>query len=305
MAALMPQSGNVYSVSPEVQRQVVELYASIGSYAEVGRRLGISLETARRVIKSPQGSFALEQLLRERARTRALRLGASTDRLIDELDAILDRGDERILNGRRDGDPLTIFIRPGLRDVVSGLAWTTHHMREIADSLSAVDVTSHDVSHEARSQNLVTLKELVALEERRLLLDGERAASNDAPTVDVKDDVSPWSRSRWGGIPSTPRRRVSTTADGDTGVPGLSSSSPDAACMSAADTPQSISATDSSAADTTPPSRDRPCPPAQAREAAPETRGALGNAATPETRAVVGSSAESSSEVTWEDLEEE
>src|SRR4030095_11030156 len=113
MAALMPQAGNVYSVNPDVQRRVVDLYASTGSYQRVADTFDLHIETVRRISKSPQGSFALEQTLRERARTRALRLGATTDRLIDELDAILDRGDERILNGRRGGDPVNVFLRPG------------------------------------------------------------------------------------------------------------------------------------------------------------------------------------------------
>src|SRR4029077_17644973 len=109
-----------------------------------------------------------------------------------------------------------------------------------------------------------------------------------APTVDVKDDVSPWSRPRWGGIPSTPRRRVSSTVDGDTDDPGLSSSVPDAGYMSAPDTAETHGSM--SAADT--PSRDRPCPPTQAREAANETSRGLGNAAAHETRAGIRSSAE-------------
>jgi hypothetical protein len=290
MAALMPQAGNVYSVNPDVQRKVVDLYASTGNYLHVAETFDLHIETVRRIIKSPQGSFALEQLLRERARTRALRLGATTDRLIDELDAILDRGDERILNGRRDGDPLTVFLRPGLRDVVSGLAWSTHHMREISETLSAIDVTAHDVSHESRSQNLSTLKELVALEERRLALDNERQAA-DAPPVDVANDVSPWSRPRWGKTQRS--RAVASTGDGDTGVPGL--------CSSDADAPASMSAPDAEAtlmhASTTeapaPPSDNRPCPVPPAREAATETS------------PVLGDSRGSSREVTWEDLEEE
>jgi hypothetical protein len=334
MAALMPQSGNVYSVSPEVQRQVVELYASIGSYAEVGRRLGISLETARRVIKSPQGSFALEQLLRERARTRALRLGASTDRLIDELDAILDRGDERILNGRRDGDPLTIFIRPGLRDVVSGLAWTTHHMREISETLSAIDVSNHDVSHESRSQNLATLKELVALEERRLAIDNERQAQ-DAPVVDAVKQT-PWSRGSWGGNASTDPDRVThrthkdrsphalaeqarlgalrSTVDGDTGDPGLSSSAPDASLgMSGADALADVMSSTSEGADSPviaggrQPQVEAPLM-RQARDNTGEIRGSRDRPPTPrppreaapETHRDIRSLED---EVTWEDLE--
>lgn len=301
MAALMPQAGNVYSVSLDVQRKVVEMFASTGSYARVAEAFGLHIVAVSRIIKSPQGSFALEQLLRERARTRALRLGASTDRLIDELDAILDRGDERILNGRRDGDPLTVFIRPGLRDVVSGLAWTTHHMREIADSLSAIDVTNHDVSHEARSQNLATLKELVALEERRLLLDAERDAA--APPVVDAVKQTPWSRGSWGGNASTDPDRVThrthkdrlpdavaerarlgallSTSDRDTDVPGLCSSAPDA----------EASLMHAPARDR---SHNRPSPPTQAREAAPETSPGLGD-----------SRESSSNEVSWDDLEED
>src|SRR4030095_11590077 len=190
MAAIFPTTREVVSVQPETQRQVVEMFASNGNFLRTAEAFGLHHETVRRIIKSPQGSFALEQTLRERARTRALRLGATTDRLIDELDAILDRGDERIPNGRRDVDPLTVFLRPGLRDVVSGLAWSTHHMREISETLSAIDVTAHDVSHESRSQNLTTLKELVALEERRLALDNERQVADesqphDPPVVDT------------------------------------------------------------------------------------------------------------------------
>src|SRR4030095_6763198 len=113
MAALMPQAGNVYSVNPDVQRRVVDLYASTGSYQRVADTFDLHIETLRRIIKSPQGSFALEQTLRERARTRALRLGATTDRLIDELDAILDLVDKHILTSRAEGDPLTVFLRPG------------------------------------------------------------------------------------------------------------------------------------------------------------------------------------------------
>jgi Sigma-70, region 4. len=288
----MPQAGNVYSVSPEVQRQVVDLYASIGSYAEVGRRLGISLETARRIVKSPQGSFALEQLLRERARTRALRLGALTDRAIDEMDTCLTNGNERILNSRRDGDPITVFLRPDIKDLTGALAWMTHHMREVSETLSAIDVTNHDVSHEARSQNLTTLKELVALEERRLLLDAERQAA-DAPPVDVADDASPWSRPRWGALSATPHRRVASTDDGDTREPVSSITAPDteAALMHA-------------------PARDgshnQPCPPTQAREAANETERALGSSAASETSSGVrDSNRSSSSEVSWDDLEED
>src|SRR4029077_16582261 len=100
MAALSPHRREVPSVQPEIQRQIVELFASNGNFLRTAEAFGLHHEVVRRIIKSPQGSFALEQLLRERARTRALRLGATTDRLIDELDAILDRGDERILNGR-------------------------------------------------------------------------------------------------------------------------------------------------------------------------------------------------------------
>src|SRR4030095_11821030 len=110
MAALMPQAGNVHSVPPDVQRKVVELFASTGSYSRVAEAFGLHIVTVSRIIKSPQGSFALEQTLRERARTRALRLGATIDRLLYEIDAIRGRGDERILNGRRDGDPLTVFL---------------------------------------------------------------------------------------------------------------------------------------------------------------------------------------------------
>src|SRR4029453_7084616 len=206
-----------YAVKPEDRlRQIVDLYASNGSFADTGRILDLDPQAVRRIIKSPQGSFALEQTLRERARTRALRPGATTDRLIDELDAILDRGDERILNGRRDGDPLTVFLRPGLRDVVSGLAWSTHHMREISETLSAIDVTNHDVSHEARSHNLATLKELVALEERRLALDNERqvadeSQSHDPPVVDTFA-ATPYSRNSWGGNRSIHPQRESHRA---------------------------------------------------------------------------------------------
>jgi hypothetical protein len=310
-----------YAVKPEDRlRQIVDLYASNGSFADTGRILDLDPQAVRRLIKSPQGSFALEQTLRERARTRALRLGATTDRLIDELDAILDRGDERILNGRRDGDPLTVFLRPGLRDVVSGLAWSTHHMREISESLSAIDVSSHDVSHEARSQNLATLKELVALEERRLLLDAERDAA--APPVVDTFASTPYSRNSWGTNRSIdPQRQTHRThkdrlpetlaakaqqdiadaraasllspRDGDTDDPGLSSSAP---------------STEASLMHT--PARDgshnRPSPPTQAREAAPESSPGIRTSAAPETRGDIRSSNESSSnEVSWDDLEED
>jgi hypothetical protein len=200
MAGLLPQAGNVRSVDPDIQREVVNDFATTGNYLQTADRFGLHNEVVRRIIKSPQGSFALEQTLRERARTRALRLGAMTDRMIDEVATILDRGDERILNGRRDGEPLTVFIRPGLRDVISGLAWITHHMEQIHESLSTIDVTSHDVSHEARSQNLATLKELVSQEERRLSLTGEAAAEHldhagtGAPVVDTAPDASAWQR---------------------------------------------------------------------------------------------------------------
>jgi len=251
------------------------MFASTGNYLQTAEAFGLHDEQVRRIIKSPQGSFALEQLLRERARTRALKLGALTDRAIDEMDTCLTNGNERILNSRRDGDPITVFLRPDIKDLTGALAWMTHHMREVSETLSAIDVTNHDVSHEARSQNLTTLKELVALEERRLLLDAERQAA-DAPPVDVADDVSPWSRPRWGALSATPHRRVASTDDGDTREPVGSSSAPDAeaALMHA-------------------PARDgshnQPAPPTQAREATNETRGDI----------------RSSNEVTWDDLEEE
>lgn len=197
------------AVADDVQREVINDFATTGNYRQTGERFGLHNEVVRRIIKSPQGSFALEQTLRERARTRALRLGAMTDRMIDEVATILDRGDERILNGRRDGEPLTVFIRPGLRDVISGLAWITHHMEQIHESLSTIDVTSHDVSHEARSQNLATLKELVSQEERRLSLTGEAAAEHldhagtGGPAV-ATGDATAWQRGSFGNAHSSP-----------------------------------------------------------------------------------------------------
>jgi hypothetical protein len=318
------------NVDPQTYREIIQTFASNGNYLQTAKAFGLHDEQVRRIIKSPQGSFALEQTLRERARTRALRLGATTDRLIDELDAILDRGDERILNGRRDGDPLTVFLRPGLRDVVSGLAWSTHHMREISETLSAIDVTAHDVSHESRSQNLTTLKELVALEERRLALDNERQAADDsAPPVVDTFASTPYSRNSWGGNRSIDPQRQShrthkdrlpealaakaqqdiasaraaeagvgaslpSPRDAGTGLPGITA--PDAGSMSAPDTAETHSSM--SAADT--PSRDRPPTPAQAREAAPETFLPAGD-----SRGSRISGATASNEVTWEDLEEE
>jgi len=292
MAALSQPHWNVVSVPADRQREVIELYATNGNFHETGRILDLDHVTVRRIVKSPQGSFALEQTLRERTRTRALRLGALTDKTIDEFEVCLANGCERILNGRRDGEPLTVFIRPDMRDLTNALAWMTHHMREVSETLSAIDVTNHDVSHEARSQNLASLKELVALEERRLLLDAERQAA-DTPAVDVADDVSPWSRPRWGGIPSTPRRRVSSTSDGDTVAPGLSITAPDteAALMHA-------TAGDGS--------HNQPSPPTQAREAAHESSPGIRSSATTETSGDIRSSNTSSrSEVSWDDLEED
>jgi hypothetical protein len=348
MAGLSQPNYNVVSVEPSRQREVIELFASNGSFSETARILELDNQTVRRIVKSPQGSFALEQLLRERARTRALKLGALTDKTIDEFETCLTNGNERILNGRRDSDPLTVFLRPDLRDLTNALAWMTHHMREISETLSAIDVTNHDVSHEARSHNLATLKELVALEERRLAVDNERQVADDAahdpPVVDTFAST-PYSRNSWGGNRSVDPQRQShrthkdrwpdalaaraqqdirdarealqsdalpSPRDGDT-VPQSCSSVPDAAgCMSVADTsahlmldsrastvlrqPHDEATLMHAARENTGesgPSRNRPPTPRPAREAAPETS------------PVLGDSRGSSSEVTWEDLEEE
>jgi len=329
------------NVDPQTYREIIQMFASTGNYLQTAKAFGLHDEQVRRIIKSPQGSFALEQTLRERARTRALRLGATTDRLIDEMDAILDRGDERILNGRRDGDPLTVFIRPGLRDVVSGLAWSTHHMREVAETLSAIDVTNHDVSHEARSQNLTTLKELVALEERRLLLDAERQAADAPPVVDTFA-ATPYSRSSWGGNRSIHPHREShrthkdrlpdalaakaqqdiasaraaedallSPSDAVTDDPGLCSSAPDAVAGLMSST---VEGADSRViAGGRQPQVEAPLM-RQARDLTGDSGGSRTRPptprptreATPETSGGIrDSNTSSSSEVSWEDLEED
>jgi len=311
MAGLSQPNWNVVSVEPQKQREVIDLFARNGSFAETARILDLDQQTVRRIVKSPQGSFALEQLLRERARTRALKLGALTDRAIDEMDTCLTNGNERILNSRRDGDPITVFLRPDIKDLTGALAWMTHHMREVSETLSAIDVTNHDVSHEARSQNLTTLKELVALEERRLLLDAERQAADAPPVVDTFAST-PYSRNSWGGNRSIHPDRVTHRTHKDR--------LPDALALRAqqdirdareaedalliprdGDTREpvgSITAPDTEAALMHAPARDgshnQPPPLTQAREAAPETSGGIRD-----------SNTSSSSEVSWDDLEED
>jgi len=177
-------------------------------------------------------------------------------------------------------------------------------MRELADTLSTIDVTNHDVSHEARSLNLASLKELVAQEERRLNLDAERQAQN-APVVESASP-SPWQRGSFGNAASSPdtlrfnqldthsvhRHRKpkqqlptpSSASDEVTAAQSLSSSA-DAPSSSAAD----AVATLMHAGDTG--SRNQPCHPPPAGEAAQETS------------RDIGSSTSSKEEVTWDDLE--
>lgn len=322
MADSLVTQGNVRSVPPDVQRAAVEHYAKSGSFTATGDALGMHHEVVRRIVKSPAGSYALEQTLRENARTRALKLGALTDRLINELDETLVKGNERILNGRRDDDPLTVFLRPDVRDLTNALAWITHHVREISESLATIDVTSHDVSHEARSQNLATLKELVATEERRLQLDGERAAEpvaadqngaaqNMPSTADVTPAVdsirgTPWARPSWGGpIQRSLAQRVHSAkqhakarddadaASADASLPLASRRSGDSGAQSlsesagAAAPPSSGNSAALSSNDAgPPPSHDRPPPVPPAGDTGLETP-----------------PPSSESAVTWEDLE--
>jgi len=292
-------------VSPQDRlHQVVDLYATNGSFAATADQLGLHKEQVRRVIKSPQGSFHLEQLLRDRARTRALKLAALADRTIAEFDIALTNGNERILNSRKDGDPITVFLRPDIKDLTGALAWMTHHMQQIADTLSAVDVTSHDVSHEARSQNLASLKELVAQEERRLSLDAERQAAAP-PVVDVASP-SPWQRGSFGNAASSPdtlkfnasdthsihrhrkpspqQQTLMSSRASDAREQGLSSSA-DAQSSSAAD----AVATLMHAGDTG--SRNQPPARPAARETSPENFSAPGSSANEEV-------------VDWDDMEE-
>ena len=286
MAGPSQQIEAVGAVSPKERlHEVVETYAAVGSFTGTAAKLGLHPQQVLRIIKSPQGSFALEQLLRDRARTRALKLANLTDRTIDEFEVALTNGNERVLNSRRDGEPLTVFLRPDIKDLTGALAWMTHHLREVQESLSVVDVSNHDVSHEARSQNLASLRELVSQEERRLQLDNERSA--DAPAVDAPADT-PWSRSRWGGLESTPKR-LSSPRGGDSAEHGLGSSAADASSSSAADAVAPLTHNPSSSApDTEAPSRNRPPTPAPARETGIETSADI-----------------RSSPVDWDDLKED
>jgi hypothetical protein len=139
-------------------------------------------------------------------------------------------------------------------------------MREITETLSTIDVTNHDVSHESRAQNLHALRELVALEERRLKLDAIRAL---AP----------------------PSGALASPGDGDTVAESPGSSGTDASSSSAADTVAALTRDSSSSApDTAAPSRTRPSPTPPTRETDQETSRDIGS---------------STSNVTWEDLEDE
>ena len=129
MPASAPERWEVHAVEPDTQRAVLEHYATSASYCATGRAFDLPEHQVRRICKSPSGAFALEQILRDRQRARAVRLAAITDRALDELEQALKRGNERVLTTRRDGEPLTIFLRPELRDVTYALTWLGEHAR--------------------------------------------------------------------------------------------------------------------------------------------------------------------------------
>src|SRR5262245_38690756 len=118
MAHFFAPRHSIRSVDEATQREIIEAYVDNPQLKAVGERFDLDGTQVRRILQSPQGSFMLEQRLRETARQRAVKLAALSDKLLAEVELAIVRGNERVLPlNSRDSDsggPRTIFIRPEL-----------------------------------------------------------------------------------------------------------------------------------------------------------------------------------------------
>jgi len=282
MADFSPPRMTVPSVSDETQRAILEAYSQNASMPQTARDFGLHPEVVRRVIRSPRGAFVLESILREQAQTRAMKLAASTDRFIDALNETLTKGNEAILTTRRDGEPLTIFLRAPMKDLVSALAWLTHHLREMTEAQTVLDVTQHAMTQEERKNMVSELRTLLSQEERRIdAIDAAQAPgeSDDLAAKDSRYAGSPMSHHlalRTGrnvdrsGEPSDPRALGAGDRDAAAPLRARAPGSSRPTVVGALLPSDSMSPPDASTEGTG--SRTRPSPPGPAGDTTPKTR---------------------------------
>jgi hypothetical protein len=162
----------------------VALYAEMGSLNAVGRELGLYAEQIKRILKSPEGNFALQQQLKENAKARLVRMGALIDRTLDKLEHTLDHGNDTLT---RTGEVIQLGIQA--RDLTYILAWLHNSQDRWSELMSqhhdAIDVTA--ISHEEKQRNIERLETLLAQERKALAT--SQPPPDPAPPQDPESDA--------------------------------------------------------------------------------------------------------------------
>ena len=117
------------------RQDIIESTPRLARGLKPATQFGLHPEQVRRVVRSTQGSFQLEQLLRDRARSM------SPQARFPHPIAPSTNGPPSSIVAKNAFSLAAVTMIPSLsgadlasRDVVNALAWATHHMRELTDA---------------------------------------------------------------------------------------------------------------------------------------------------------------------------